>query len=371
MIVLLITKTVMMGWNPQNRERYVEAGYVFTKWFDEFEVDIHLLPSYRNDVLTLKCDYCGEEFKPRLKKYLKEQYQHITGKHACAKCNSIRESEKYKCKTENNNKNKDDIGVIHNIKINDNDIKIKKCKTCFSYKEIDCFDTENITECMECEYRLRDSRKLAVGVYNAIQRTRHLYNDITQEKLDEMYNHFEGKCALTESSKFIMEHFIPHSWNHGGTYLGNLYLLDHDLNINKGKKNPIKWLDETVENGIVSEEKAKELIKYLAKHSELSVTDFKKFIKWCEKNKRTKEQASSDHRTSIEIWREYEDRKIVEHDKIKEENKIKNMNKGKSKENAMKTKEEVEKYIRQKNNSMKDNKDTDTVKRKSKQIRLL
>lgn len=37
---MLLSKVVKLKWNVKNRNHYEDAGYIFTKYGDEFEVDV-------------------------------------------------------------------------------------------------------------------------------------------------------------------------------------------------------------------------------------------------------------------------------------------------------------------------------------------
>lgn len=37
---MLLTKTILVKWNPSNRKWYESKGYIFSKWKDEFEVKV-------------------------------------------------------------------------------------------------------------------------------------------------------------------------------------------------------------------------------------------------------------------------------------------------------------------------------------------
>ncbi|MFT9488292.1 MAG: hypothetical protein ACH0QD_13140 [Tepidibacillus sp.] len=51
---------------------------------------------------------------------------------------------------------------------------------------------------------------------------------------------FDNRCAYSMSFHLSMDHFIPQSIGHGGTYVGNVYPLDPRLNSSKGDKNPLE-----------------------------------------------------------------------------------------------------------------------------------
>ena len=46
---MIVSKTTLLKWNNANKKRYVDLGYRFTQYGDEFEVDI-------NDLSILYCN---------------------------------------------------------------------------------------------------------------------------------------------------------------------------------------------------------------------------------------------------------------------------------------------------------------------------
>jgi len=85
---MLISKTVMVKWNRQNRKHYTDLGYVYTKYKDEFEVKVEDLPksSRGSSVLVeVQCDICGEILKNiKWNTYIKDIQD--DGRYYCLKC---------------------------------------------------------------------------------------------------------------------------------------------------------------------------------------------------------------------------------------------------------------------------------------------
>ena len=55
---MLLTKRLKIKWLPQNKNYFENIGYEFTKFNDEFEVDVNELGSGSSQKVTVKCDYC-------------------------------------------------------------------------------------------------------------------------------------------------------------------------------------------------------------------------------------------------------------------------------------------------------------------------
>lgn len=50
-------------WHSQNKEHYINKGYVFTKYKDEFLVEANDLSRSATAMVKVICDYCGEEYE--------------------------------------------------------------------------------------------------------------------------------------------------------------------------------------------------------------------------------------------------------------------------------------------------------------------
>ena len=67
----LISKTVIMKWNPSNKKYYEELGYVYTKMGDKFEVKVEDLTKGSNVKVECICDNCSKELPWSYKVYKK------------------------------------------------------------------------------------------------------------------------------------------------------------------------------------------------------------------------------------------------------------------------------------------------------------
>lgn len=305
-----------MKWNPSNREWYISKGYPFTKWHDEFEVKIQDLTPYSQVILSFKCDYCGTEHKRKFQQYFKTYKDDTTGKHSCNECRTSRLEE---------NKITSNANLLERINKNEHKkhlkieiekdvfIYIKSCKKCGKYKELDCFNKnmrsgvlEYQSICTECYTNHRELNKSKIRLYHVKESSleMNLPVNISDKKLDKIIDRFQGKCALTNSVNTVFEHFIPVSWGHGGTYMGNVYLLQDSLNFSKSNQNPFEWIKRKEIKKEVDMKSWKKLINYLASRNNLSVDEFKEYVYWCERNKRTAEQVKKDGNiSSKKLWR--------------------------------------------------------------------
>ncbi|MFC4766740.1 hypothetical protein ACFO8Q_05050 [Effusibacillus consociatus] len=140
---------------------------------------------------------------------------------------------------------------------------------------------------------------------------RNLPSNLTAEDIENIQRKFNYSCSLTGiRDNVTLDHFIPVEWGHGGFYPGNVYPLEKTLNASKSNKNPFEWIkevrrDKTLRRGKNIDQQWSELIQYLASENGLTVDEFKQFVKWCARNKRTVEEVRRDKRMSLEIYKEH------------------------------------------------------------------
>jgi len=131
---------------------------------------------------------------------------------------------------------------------------------------------------------------------------KYLPSDISKDRLQEMKK--EAVCALTGSAVDVtLDHFIPLEWGHGGEYVGNVYYLARRLNATKSNMNPFRWIHKAKLREPSILPRWDDLIRRLAAENGLSTKEFRRFVHWCEKHKRSPDQLRSDPRRSLELWK--------------------------------------------------------------------
>ncbi|TJY43981.1 hypothetical protein E5161_00865 [Cohnella pontilimi] len=129
----------------------------------------------------------------------------------------------------------------------------------------------------------------------------YLPRTLTAEQITEAKK--KAVCALTGSADDVtLDHFIPLEWGHGGEYIGNIYFIQRKLNASKSNWNPFKWIKKLALTGHVDMKRWDQLVLSLAAQNGLNVKEFRRFVNWCEKNKRSKDQLMADNRPSLELW---------------------------------------------------------------------
>ena len=128
------------------------------------------------------------------------------------------------------------------------------------------------------------------------------YTTSAEEWLDIMMD-YNCKCAVTGKEPFDLEHAIPLSWGWGGSLKNNIYPMDKSLNCQKSNKNPFKFLKQLKGQ---QRENFEQVLRNLAKENGLTYKEYRKFVYWCEKHKRTLEEVIEDNKlglTQIELWK--------------------------------------------------------------------
>ena len=81
--MLVPNQTVETTWVPNNKQHYIDKGYIFTRMKEKFLVKVEDLPSGSGVDVQVVCDYCGNIFSKHYVNYLKES---ADGKDCCRKC---------------------------------------------------------------------------------------------------------------------------------------------------------------------------------------------------------------------------------------------------------------------------------------------
>lgn len=82
--MLKSNQTIKVKWHSQNKEHYIDKGYIFTKYKDEFLVKAEDLSKSATAMVKIVCDYCGEEYDMAWFHY--REIQDKNQKCACYNC---------------------------------------------------------------------------------------------------------------------------------------------------------------------------------------------------------------------------------------------------------------------------------------------
>lgn len=304
-----------------------------------------------DDVLVdaKKCKMCGE-VKPLYEFHRSKN--HLGGKAPfCKKCAGVAAKKWYEENRDKTNRQRRKRIVVEKIKVNGVLVDAKKCTKCGEVKPLDEFYRDKkgiggrLPRCKVCmreniekqreayrKWYRRNKEKHAKAMRGWVEknrarkyeteqrrraRKRGLPDNMTERRWEEILDDvFGGACALTGKTDDVhMEHFIPISTGHGGTYEGNVYPLDGSLNSSKRNKNPFEWIERPDIAALVPADRWNALIDYLAEKHGLTVDEYREFVYWCFDNPRTPEQAARDTKrgiTSLDLWLEANGRKAKE-----------------------------------------------------------
>lgn len=131
----------------------------------------------------------------------------------------------------------------------------------------------------------------------------YLLGDCSAEDIVSLREYFNNQCSLSEAKENIhIDHFIPISIGHGGSYIGNLIPLSEPLNRSKFNKNPFEWIKQDEVD--IDLDKWENLIEYLSNINDMSNDEFRSFVYWCFNNQRNLEDLEKNNISSIEMWKQ-------------------------------------------------------------------
>jgi hypothetical protein len=183
------------------------------------------------------------------------------------------------------------------------------CKDCDKARSRGRYEIPEVAARKRYTASLYSSSNLEVGrakaaKYRSFKKL--LPDTLTLRQEYEIRAAFNWACSVSGlDDKVELDHFIPLSWGHGGTYLGNMFPLDWRLNRSKHGINPFEWFNrehrvpvESWRFGVV--------VAYLAAQNGLTPAEFEDFVYWCEANKRDVSEleiiGSPTALNSLELW---------------------------------------------------------------------
>ena len=87
--MLVENQKAKVKWSKNNKQWYMDKGYVFTQYKDEFDVDVNDLTHGSHIKVDVVCDYCGKIIKVAWRDYLRYEYD----KYSCKHCRQRKTSE--------------------------------------------------------------------------------------------------------------------------------------------------------------------------------------------------------------------------------------------------------------------------------------
>lgn len=83
---MLVSSTAEVVCNSRNKKHYVDLGYEFTGMKNSFEVKVDDLTNGSQAYVTVKCDYCGNDYTTQWYIYLSLRKKTVVKKDCCCKC---------------------------------------------------------------------------------------------------------------------------------------------------------------------------------------------------------------------------------------------------------------------------------------------
>ena len=129
---MLISKEAVVNWNKRNKKRLENLGYKFTNFGDGVSVKIKDLSNGSNAIITVKCDYCGDNYTLA---YVTYTHRKSKDKDCCGKpqCTGQKAKEIIKNKYDVNNIRELDWV---NEKINSTNLERYGCKNPFGNSKV-------------------------------------------------------------------------------------------------------------------------------------------------------------------------------------------------------------------------------------------
>jgi len=169
----------ILKWNSANRKRYVDIGYEFTQWGDEFLINVEDLTKTSRASITVICDYCGLEFPSNYKKYNHNLDRSIIKKDSCSRCVADKRKEDYLIKY-----GKESVNQVEEVKNKKKQSYIKR------------YGVENPSQSKEIKDKVKNTFIKNYGVNNIFM-SKNFIKTITGE------NHYAWKGGLTPLSNYL------------------------------------------------------------------------------------------------------------------------------------------------------------------------
>lgn len=208
-------------------------------------------------------------------------------------------------------------------------VQAKSCQDCGLVKPLDDFYTHStgtggrLPYCRVCKYR-RGLKEYEANKQGYIRRSKrsghrrranmkHLPCEWSEIEESSVLRSFHHKCALTNSDETLgidMDHVIPLSIGHGGTYVGNVIPLGQSINRSKNAGNIFDWFEANRQRFELDQSRFDSLVAKLAEQNGLTSEEFREYTDWCFANPRDLTQIKRDNArygyrvTSVELWRE-------------------------------------------------------------------
>lgn len=168
-------------------------------------------------------------------------------------------------------------------------------------KHVWYLNNRNSSLAISCAWRLSNPQLARLNVEN--RRTRKYQLPYTADSKRMSHE----ACILSGDKQPHIDHFIPLSLGHAGTYRANIISLSGQLNMHKKASNPFDWIRTRDD---IPYERFHSVVCDLAAQNGLTPDEYRRFVDWCYANPRTVDEVRADNerygykKPSLEIWRE-------------------------------------------------------------------
>ncbi|MFE8701200.1 hypothetical protein ACFYKX_11395 [Cytobacillus sp. FJAT-54145] len=132
-----------------------------------------------------------------------------------------------------------------------------------------------------------------VTSHNKQSQAKGLEGNLHVAEWEDILNHFGGRCPFTGTYDISMDHFVPESLYHAGTFVGNVFPLHPSLNASKQDQNPYLWIQK---QSLAYQEVFEHVVTFLADSLNMTLDEFREWVFWCFAHPRTPKDVSKDHK---------------------------------------------------------------------------
>ena len=189
---MLLTKTVVIKWHNKTKKHYVDLGYPFTKFKDEFKVKVEDLSKGSHVEVEVECDYCGEKIKKKYKDYINQNIKSIINKDCCDNCKSLKIQESnlliYGCKSA---------------------LQVEEIKEKMKTTNLKKYGYENVSQVKVFREKIKETSLKNWGTESPLQ------NDIIKENIKQTNLKLYGKEYYTQTEEYLEKVKITNNNKYG------------------------------------------------------------------------------------------------------------------------------------------------------------
>jgi len=196
---MLLTTDVLIKWNKNNKKYYIDKGYIFTQYGDEFEVKTEDLSKGNSKVyVDVLCDYClVNTINKTYQDYIDSNEKAIIHKDCCKECKplKVKESNLLKYGVESTFQVKEIYQKCINTFVDkygvENPFQSEEIKTKIKQVCLNKYGVENYAQTEEWKERVSNTNLDKYGVEWVAQN-----NEIRQKQINTNLIKYNNECPL-------------------------------------------------------------------------------------------------------------------------------------------------------------------------------